>query len=264
MRIIIALVFCFACLADSQAAEPKFKIRPIHILAFDKYPEGAKDILPFSFQDTFVEIYYLIDGENLAGFKEDSFKVESIITKEGKDLVKTEKDVAELRGLSGKVSNDGKFATFAVSIKKNEFLKTDDMQVKGEITLLTGTKRATEQAVLKVDSKEIVKAGPYKLRFSTQPKDALGESVEQSFGQIFNMKKIETVEVGIDGPRDATISVQVVDGKERLGSRGTSWSSGSDEVMHSLPKVKGNEMKIVIEYWTDLKEQKIKFGEASK
>jgi hypothetical protein len=256
MQIRFAIALYFMLVVVGFAAEPTITIRPIQITSSDKLPESATEIQPFGFQSDIVQITYLVEGKGLIGIKDKSLQIDNVLTKEGKDLIKTDgKSIAEMDPFGGRVNKDGTCILFTTYVKKNEFQKTDGLKLKGDVVVLVGTKKETANGEFKTDKKSTIEVGPYKISNSVEGSKKDSAIPLPGFGP-----QGDQMTVTVKGKTQSIIAFKLMDGDKALESNGSFSSSagiGGEETSYFFSKPSKGSVKVIMSYWKDMKEQKV-------
>lgn len=243
---ILGIAFLTICCNMAFGADvdtPVMRARPIQVLSCGAAPEGlAFDIRPMGFRSGF-EIYYLVEGQGIAGFE--SLSIDSIKTAQGSDISKSASGEPNYEaGPFPRRSADGKYCVFSLEVNHDEFGKVDQLAVKGNVTILLGTKKEAKKIELKTSDNQEKKVGP----FSVRVKPAGAPSP-------FKFGPADSLDVEITGPLSSLSQMKFLDGDHEM--QGASTSSDGKSVVYSLPKPKAASVTATLTYWLDLKKAKL-------
>jgi hypothetical protein len=226
-------------LCGAQSSNAPIKIHAIQLVSCASLPEGV-DIAPMGHKVGF-ELYYLVEGANLAGIKEDSLVMESIKTKENVELSKTPggRPAYDL-GSFPDVSSSGKYAIFSIKVDQDQFGKVESLAIKGKITLLMGSKREEKTVKLAVSDKKTKQVGPFMV------------GIDEPMGE-------EGIGVTITGPLQSFIDAKLITKKGEEESQG-SFSTGNSKTL-SFSKPASGTVNVKMSYWADLREETVGFGQ---
>lgn len=205
MRHLVLLAFATAAL--SAADSPAFTCKPVMISAGAELPAaiGFTD-RPMGYE-LGCKIAYLVEGEDLIGFKKDSLLITAITTADGKDFAtKRNGKPSWKQGHFPKTTDDGKYGIFTIEVNENLFGRTDGLNITGTIVALSGTDRQTKKLTLKVGDAAAEDVGGLKVVLVSDKSDP------DDFG------------VQVTGDIAKVAEITVLDGTTKLTSRGSSWS----------------------------------------
>lgn len=186
------------------------------------------------------KIAYLVEGEDLIGFKEDSLAITAITTADGKNIAtKRNGKPAWKQGSFPKTTDDGKFGIFTIEVSENIFGKTDGLSVNGTIVALSGSDRQTKKTAFKLSEAKVEDVGGLKVSLVGAKKEAAGNSF---FGGGFG--------VLIDGDITKVAEVVLLEGTTKLDSQGSTWS-GSQRTWN-FAKPAGDNVTVEVTYWNKL------------
>jgi hypothetical protein len=232
----------------AQTDDKPLTARPVQRVSCAVLPaDMAFDVKPMGHEAGF-EIYYLVEGEGLAGVKEDSLVVDAILTKDGKDISKSRTGrPAWEQGPWPKVSEDGKYAVFSVKSDVDQFGNVESLSVKGSITIQAATQRDKKNATLVLAEKQPKKIGPF-----TVVAEGAGDEADAMGGANLGIR--------VSGPLASLldVSVSTPDGKalESQGNMGDGTTRTFFFEACTAPSV-----TVEANYWTDLSERKVIFGQ---
>jgi hypothetical protein len=229
-------------------SEKPLTARPVQRMSCAVLPaDMAFDVKPMGHEAGF-EIYYLVEGESIAAVKDDSLVVDAILTKDGKDISKsrTGKSAYE-QGPWPKVSEDGKYAVFSVKSDADQFGNVESLSIKGSITVQTANQRDKKNATLVLAEKQPKSVGPF-----TVAVEADSDEAAAMRGNNLGLR--------VTGPQASLIDVSVAtpDGKA-LEPEGSTWDDTSKTFF--FEKSATPSVTVEVNYWTDLVERKVVFGQ---
>lgn len=238
----LAIVLTLFTLEGSAAP---LTARPVQIVSCASMPDDVPfDVAPMSYNKGF-EIFYLVEAENLAAFKDNSLTLTSMKTKDGKDISKTRTGKPSYEeGTFPKVSEDGKYAVFSVKVEQDLFGQVDSLEIAGSAILLVASSRDVLTAKLSKDEKKAKTVGPF--------------TVSTSAGGGFMGMGGDSFGVTVKGSLASIINVDVESNGAALDSEG-SMSDGSSKTFY-FAKPDSDALTVKINYWTDLKEETVTFG----
>lgn len=238
-------VLIMACSMKAQ----DYTVKPIMIQECAPVPEEIKfGEKPMGYEPGF-KIFFMVNGKDMNAFKKDSLSIEYIKTKDGQDISKSRGGKANYKmGSFPKTTEDGKRAFFSLESGENIFGTADDLQIKGQITVLTSSKLETVGTKeLEFGKSDSQKAGTFTV--TANPKAEV------------NMLKLggddKSLKVKVQGPLDSISNISFsVDGKDE---KGNSWFGRDDSRTYSMSNATGKKVVVKINYWLDLKEKTIPF-----
>jgi hypothetical protein len=188
-----------------------------------------------------VKLSFLVRGENLVAFKDDSVNIKSFKLADGKDIAKTRagKPNWEQESFS-KVSEDGKIGSFTVKFPGDVSGGVEGGSLDGSIVVVMASKSEEKEVEITLADKAAKEAGPFKI--------APGGSGFFGGGGIA---------IEVTGEHQAVIEVIVEENGKKLESNGTSWSGNKKSFMFA--KTEAKTVKVKLRYWTDMKEQPLPF-----
>jgi hypothetical protein len=239
MNRLIAMVVGLSLFTNLYAlGEPSFKIKAVQSVSSDDLPNGLPfKVKPFGYSQGF-KIYYLIEGENLVKIKKDSLDLAYIKGADGKDISTMHGGKKAYRlGSFPKVTDDGKYASFALESKINQFGKVDSLSLKGTITVFVASKHKEDGVEMSVGATNSV--GPFSVEVTP------------------NKFRSNRISVNVMAPYENVIDVKIMDGDKELKSKSSSWNPKSKN--YSFDKPKSEKFMLKISYWLDMKERNLPF-----
>ncbi len=236
------ILLALATLVSLSAADgPIITCKPVMITACAELP-AAIDFQnrPMGYELGF-KIAYLVEGEDLIGFKKDSLTITAITTADGKDLSKKRNGKASYQqGSFPKTTDDGKFGIFEIEVSENQFGKTDGITVQGSITALSGSDRQTKKVTLTVGEAKVEDVGGLKISLVGGGE----KSEKQSFfgGGSFGVQ--------VAGDINKVAELTLFDGTTKVDSQGSSWSDATKT--YNFAKPAGKILTVEISYWNKL------------
>lgn len=199
------------------------------------------DVKPMGYEPG-VKLSFLVRGENLVAFKDDSVEIKSFKLADGKDIAKTRAGKPNYDQESfSKVSEDGKLGSFTVKFPGDVSGGVEGGSLEGSIVIITASKSEEKEVELTLADKAAKEVGPFK--------------VAPSGGGLFGGGGGTGIE--ITGDHSGVIEVVVEDGGKKLESNGSSWSGKQKTYMFN--KAEAKTVKVKLRYWTDMKEQPLPF-----
>jgi hypothetical protein len=191
-----------------------------------------------------IKIAYLIEGEDLIGFKDESLSITSITTADGKDISKKRNGKAAWKQDSfPKTTDDGKYGIFAIEISENAFGKTDGLTVNGSIVALTGGDRQTKKLTFKVGDAKVEDVGGLKVSLTGSKKSAENEGPFGGFGG-------GGFGVQVTGDIAKVAELAMSEGDKNLDRQGSHWS-GTQKTWN-FAKPTGDTVTVEITWWNKL------------
>jgi hypothetical protein len=191
-----------------------------------------------------VKLSFLVRGENLVAFKDDSVDIKTFKLADGKELAKTRAGKPNWDQESfSKVSEDGKVGSFSVKFPGDGTGGVEGATLDGSIVVVTASKSEEKEVEITLADKAAKEAGPFKVA----PGGGGG-----FFGGDGGGTGIE-----ITGEYQGVIEILVEDGGKKLESNGSS-SSGNKKT-YFFAKTEAKTVKVKVRYWTDMKEQPLPF-----
>lgn len=239
MRRFLLLALATATLSAADA--PAFTCKPVMISAGAELPAsiGFSD-RPMGYE-LGCKIAYLVEGEDLIGFKKDSLLITSITTADGKDIAtKRNGKPAWKQGSFPKTTDDGRFGIFTIEVSENVFGKTDGLSITGTIIALSGSDRQTKKLAMKVGESAGQEVGGLKVVLTGDKSDP------DDFG------------VQVTGDIAKVAEITVLDGDSKLTSRGSSWS-GTQRTWN-FAKPAGATVTVEFTWWNKLTPVSVAIG----
>ncbi len=191
-----------------------------------------------------VKIAYLVEGEDLIGFKDESLNITSITTADGKDISKKRNGKAAWKQDSfPKTTDDGKYGIFAIEISESAFGKTDGLTVNGSIVALTGGDRQTRKVTFKISDAKVEDVGGLKVSLTGGKKSAEKESPFGGFGG-------GGFGVQVSGDIAKVADLAMFEGDNKLDRQGSHWS-GTQKTWN-FAKPAGDTVTVEISWWNKL------------
>ncbi len=231
--VLLAAPLAFA--ADPQVSLVMTQIgRPLgDDVPFDAKPMG---------HEVGVKLSFLVRGENMVSFKDDSVEIKSFKLADGKELARTRAGKAAYKQESfAKVAEDGKVGSFSVSFPTDVAGGVEGATLDGSIVLVSASKSEEKEVEITLADKTAKDAGPFKI--------AAGG------GGLFGGGGGTGIEV--TGEHAGVIEIIVEDGGKKLDSNGSSWSG--NKKTYFFAKTESKSVKVKLRYWTDMKEQALPF-----
>ena len=244
MRPTLLLVLIASALTAADA--PVITCKPVMITACAELPAsiGFQE-RPMGYE-LGVKISYLVEGQDLIGFKDESLMITAITTADGKNIAnKRNGKPAWKQGSFPKTTDDGKFGIFSIEVSENVFGKTDGLSVTGTIVALSGSDRQTKKATLKLSETKTEDVGGLKVSLVGTKKDkpaAAGPTPFFGGGGDFGVQ--------VAGDINKIAEVVLLEGTTKLDAQGSSWS-GSERTWN-FAKPAGDSVTVEITYWNKL------------
>jgi hypothetical protein len=186
-----------------------------------------------------IEIFYLVEGTDLAGLKDDSLQVSSLRGRDGSDLSVTRTGTATVTlGPFPATTDDGRHLFFSLRSQEDLFGRVDERSLRGSVVVFTGSRRETGELTITATTPPQV-VGPF--RVSPAPGVSAGD-----------------VGVTVTGPLPALINVLQIRGVAIVTAEQT--SSDGTEKTFLFPPGGGASARIRLHYWTELSERTVRFG----
>lgn len=206
-------------------------------VTFDIKPMGHQPGVTFSF---------LVRGENLVSFKDDSVHITDFTLADGRQWARTRGGKPNWEQESfPKVAESGQLGTFGVSFPGDLHGQIDRATLTGTVTAITAAESDEKTLTLTAGDPEKKDLGPFKV------------TAGSGGGGLFGGGGEDSTTVRLTGRHQAIIQVTLLDGDTPLESNGSSWSG--DTKSYHFPKAKGADLKVTLRYWTDLQELTIPF-----
>jgi hypothetical protein len=241
---VLGLTLCCNSVLGGEAAQPELRIRPIQIISCDTLPEALPWNIKPPLHEPGFQIYYLVEGTGIAGIS--SLVIDTIKTPDGVDISKHRSGRLTYKlGSFPPTSANGKYALFSLYVSENQFGKVEKLDVKGQVTILLGSKREEKTIELKMAEEQQKQIGP----FSVQVKQ------DEGLMERIGTRDEKSIRVTITGPHITTIAAKFKDGDEEFRSGFSMWDEKS--MYYSVPKPKGGQLTMTLSYWVDVKEVKV-------
>ncbi|WP_193213920.1 hypothetical protein [Luteolibacter marinus] len=241
MKATLFAVLFLPCLAPAQSYDVSLiqtRIgKPLgDDVGFEVKPMGHEAGVAFSF---------LVRGEDLVAFKDDSVEIKSFKLGDGREWARTRSGKPNWKQESfSKVGEDGKIGSFTVSFPGDLFGSVEQSTLDGSIKAVTAAASEEKKVTLAGDETAPKDLGPFKIGVA-------------GGGGFFGGGK-DSTNIQITGDHQAIIEVVVMDGEAELDGNGSSWSG--DRKTYHFAKAKGKELAVTVRYWSDLKEITIPFA----
>jgi len=191
------------------------------------------------------KLAFLVRGENLVAFKDDSVEIKSFKLGDGREWSRTRSGKANWEQESfAKVSEDGKVGSFTVKFPGDLFGAIEGASLEGTVTAITASKAEEKKIELTAGDKTRKPLGPFEI------------SASEGGGGLFGGGSDGT-SITITGDHKAVVEVTVADGGNKLDGNGS--SSVNDSKTYHFDKAKGEKLDVTVRYWTDLKEEAVPF-----
>jgi hypothetical protein len=201
------------------------------------------DVKPMGYEPG-AKLAFLVRGENLVAFKDDSVEIKSFKLGDGREWSRTRSGKANWKQESfSKVGDDGKVGSFGVEFPGDLFGALEGASLEGTITAITASKSEEKKIELTAGDKTKMPLGPFEI-------SAAGG------GGLFGGRGDGTA-ITITGNHQAVVEVTVMDGATKLDGNGSSWSG--EAKTYNFDKAKGEKLAVTVRYWTDLKEEAVPF-----
>ncbi|WP_264485028.1 hypothetical protein [Luteolibacter arcticus] len=201
------------------------------------------DVKPMGYEPG-VRLAFLVRGENLVAFKDDSVEVKSFKLGDGREWSRTRSGKANWEQESfAKVSDDGKVGRFSVKFPGDLFGVIEGASLDATVTAITASKSEEKKIELTAGDKTKHPLGPFEISAG-------------GGGGLFGGGGDGTA-ITITGNHQAVVEVSVIDGGAKLDGNGSSWSN--DAKTYNFDKAKGEKLAVTVRYWTDLKEEVVPF-----
>jgi len=203
------------------------------------------DVKPMG-HDAGAKFSFLVAGENMVAFKDDSVEVETFTLGDGRQWARTRSGKPNWKQESfSKVGEDGTLGSFTVSFPGDLFGAVEGSSMEGSVVAITASKSEEKKLDVTVGDKTRLEAGPFEIA-----------GAGSGGGGLFGGGSDGTTIV-VYGDHKGIIELEVMDGKTKLDGKGSSWS-GEVKSFH-FDKAKGEKLAVTIRYWTDLKESVVPF-----
>lgn len=234
-------------LASSGLAQDAFEVRLIQC----QIGKPLGDEVPFEVKpmchDAGVKLTFLVTGQNLVAFKDDSVDIKSFTLGDGRQWARTRSGKPNWEQESfSKVGEEGTIGSFAVKFPGDLFGAVEGSTLEGSITAITASKPEEGKAEVTLGDKTEHKVGPF----------TVSAGGGGGGGGLFGGGGDGTA-ITVKGDHQGVIEVVAMDGDTKLDGSGT-FSSG-DSKSFQFDKAKGKTLAVTVRYWTDLKEVAIPF-----
>lgn len=206
------------------------------------------DEVPFEVKpmghDAGVKLSFLVTGENLVAFKDDSVDIKAFTLADGRQWARTRSGKPNWEQESfSKVGEEGTIGSFTVKFPGDLHGAVEGATLEGSITAITASKSEEGKVELEVGDKTLHEVGPFE--------------VSAGGGGGFFGGGSDGTTITVKGDHQGVIEVVAMDGGTKLDGSSTSWS-GDSKSFH-FDKAKGKKLEVTVRYWTDLKEVAIPF-----
>lgn len=245
VRAMKPLLLASLLLATSCLAQDAFEVRLIQC----QIGKPLGDEVPFEVKpmghDAGVKLSFLVTGQNLVAFKDDSVDIKAFTLGDGRQWARTRSGKPNWEQESfSKVGEEGTIGSFTVKFPGDLFGSVEGSTLEGSITAITASKSEEGKAEVTVGDKTEHKVGPFTV------------SAGGGGGGLFGGGGDGTT-ITVKGEHQGVIEVVAMDGDTKLDGSGSSWS-GDSKSFH-FDKAKGKTLAVTVRYWTDLKEVAIPF-----
>ncbi|MEK7949895.1 hypothetical protein [Luteolibacter soli] len=190
------------------------------------------------------KLSFLVRGENLVAFKDDSVEIKSFKLGDGREWSRTRSGKANWKQESfSKVGEDGKVGSFTVGFPGDLFGSLEGASLDGTITAVTASKAEEKKIELTAGDKTKKPLGPFE--------------ISAAEGGGFLGGGGDGTSITITGDHKAVVEITVMDGGTKLDGNGS--SSMNDAKTYHFDKAKGEKLAVTVRYWTDLKEEAVPF-----
>lgn len=238
------LILASLLLASSCLAQDAFEVRLIQC----QIGKPLGDEVPFEVKpmghDAGVKLSFLVTGQNLVAFKDDSVDIKAFTLGDGRQWARTRSGKPNWEQESfSKVGEEGTIGSFTVKFPGDLFGAVEGSTLEGSIMAITASKSEEGKAEVTVGDKTEHKVGPFAVSAG-------------GGGGLFGGGGDGTT-ITVKGEHQGVIEVVAMDGDTKLDGSGSSWS-GDSKSFH-FAKAKGKTLAVTVRYWTDLKEVAIPF-----
>jgi hypothetical protein len=203
------------------------------------------DVKPMGYEPG-VKLSFLVKGENMVSFKDDSVEIKAFTLGDGRQWARTRSGKANWKQESfAKVGEEGTLGSFTVSFPGDLFGAVEGSSIEGSIVAVTASKSEEKTVEITAGDKTRVEAGPYEV------------SGGSGGGGFFGGGGGNGTSVSVHGDIKGIVEVEVKDGGKKLDGNGSSWSG--DTKTFNFEKAKGEKLTVTVRYWTDLKETEVPF-----
>lgn len=202
------------------------------------------DVKPMGYEAG-VKLSFLVKGENLVSFKDDSVEIKSFTLGDGRQWARTRSGKANWKQESfSKVGEEGNLGTFTVGFPGDLFGSVEGSSIEGSVVAVTASESEEKTVEIAVGDKKKIAAGSYKVSGG-------------SGGAGFFGGGGDGTSVSVHGDIKGIVEVVVKDGEKKLDGRGSSWSG--ETKTFQFEKAKGKKLSVTVRYWTDLEEVEVPF-----
>lgn len=235
----------FLLLSVSCPAEDAFDVR----LILCQIGKPLGDEVPFEVKpmghDDGVKLSFLVTGESLVAFKDDSVDIKAFTLADGRQWARTRSGKANWKQESfSKVNEEGTIGSFTVSFPGDLLGVVEGATLEGGITAITASKSEEGKVELEAGDKTQHEVGPFEVSSGGR-------------GGLFGGGGDDGTTITVKGDHQAVIEVVVMDGDKKLDGSGSSWTDNAKSF--HFDKAKGDKLSVTVRYWTDLKEVAIPF-----
>lgn len=242
-RLLPLILFAAASL---HAQTPSAEV--VQILANDHIASDVPfEVKPFNGNEDGVSVTFLVTGEKLSDFKKDSLVLESLSADKKIKLPANLIKRAKFNAFFSKVSPDGTYGRFTVTIPVEQATRVTGLKFKGRVTVFAGGATEKSPAVaLPAENAPAITIGDFKI--------SRGKGAGGFLGLGENTKGFG---VTIEGPLERIKTLVVTAGDKPLEQRG--WS-GSDRVKTYNFNAVTEPISIGIETWKNRPEVTVPFS----
>lgn len=238
------LLLASLVLASPCLGEEAFDVRLIQC----QIGKPLGDEVPFEVKpmghDAGAKFSFLVTGENLVAFKDDSVDIKTFTLGDGRQWARTRSGKPNWEQESfSRVGEEGTVGSFTVKFPGDLFGAVEGATLEGSITAITASKSEEGKAELEVGDKTLHEVGPFEVSAG-------------GGGGLFGGGGDGTT-ITVKGDHKGVIEVVVMDGDTKLDGSGSSWSG--DSKSYHFEKAKGKKLAVTVRYWTDLKEVAVPF-----
>lgn len=236
-------VFALCLLPLALSAAP-FEVSLVRLQAGRPLPDGVPfEVKPMG-HEAGVKLSFLVRGENLVAFKDDSVDIKSFKLGDGREWSRTRSGKPNWEQESfSKVAEDGTIGSFTVTFPGDLFGVLEGAALEGTITAVTASTPEEKKVELTAGDKTVHDVGPFK--------------VSAGGGGGFLGGGGNGTSITVAGDHQGVIGLTVMDGETELDGNGSSWSG--DRKTYHFQKAKGDKLAVTLHYWTDLKEVPVPF-----
>lgn len=204
------------------------------------------------------DLTFLVEGPNLTAIKPFSLTLETLKTKDGKDIRVVQGKASYRQESVHSEVYQGKYGFFRLVSDERLFGEIGGLQVQGAITLVVAdgseTIRSEPLDLTKVGKTSL---GEFKITLAgeVQPGPSLFDGLARAFGAPQDSTHLA---FSVDGNLDTIANIDV-----RMGNKKLLWRSSSQSGNHAeyaYQKAGDGNGVIEITYWKDLREVRVPFG----